>query len=1446
VASTAVAVHPLPVEFSVPVRAWFERRFGGATEPQALGWPAIASGEDTLIAAPTGSGKTLAAFLIVIDTLVRRALEGRLADELECVYVSPLRALSHDIQANLETPLAEIRAEAERLGLALPEIRVAVRTGDTPPSERQAMLRRAPHILVTTPESLYLILTGERSRALLASVHTLIVDEIHALARDKRGSHLALSLERLEAVARQRPLRIGLSATQRPLETIARFLIGSRRRRADGSARCTILDLGHQRELDLAVQVPPGDDLAAVASNEQWDDMLALLASAIEAHRTTLIFVNTRRLAERLAHRLAERPDAPAVAVAAHHGSLSRERRLRVETDLREGRLRAIVATASLELGIDIGYVDLVVQIGSPRSIATFLQRVGRSGHALGLVPKGRLLPTTRDELAECAALVRAVRAGRLDAIHPPLAPLDILAQQIVAACACEEWSQDALFELVRGAEPYAALSRADFDAVVEMLAQGFETPRGRRAQHLHHDRLEGRLRARRGARLTAIMSGGAIADTGDYRVLLHPSDTFVGTVGEDFAIESSRGDVFLLGTHSWRVHRVESDVLRVTDAEGAPPTVPFWVGEAPARTEELSSELSALRAQLAADLGAASTAPASEPEPSEGGSRRAVPAPGPTGWLREQCGLCESGARQLSDYIGAELASLGRVPTREDIVAERFFDESGGMQLVLHSPYGARINRAITLALRKRFCRSFNQELQAAATDDAAVLSLSAAQSFPIEDLKGFLRSDSLEEVLEQAVLATPMFAARWRWNAARALAVARNRGGGRVPFALQRMQSDDLLAAVFPEQTACQEHQTYPIELPDHPLVHQTLADCLSEACDLGGARRLLEGIESGAVRFHGVDTVEPSPFAHEIINARPYAFLDDAPLEERRTRAVALRRVLPEHARDLGRLEPEAIARVREEVAPAPRSADELYELLLDVVVLDEARARPHAPLADALVGAGRAARVRPTEGRELLFALECLPQIEQLYAGAPHDPPLALPAHLASSCAALEVALDRAVRGHLALAGPLTPASLAARLCVAELDVEASLARAEGRGIALRGVFDPELSTPQFCDRGLLARIHRYTIARLRREVEAVSAQQFGRFLLRWQHLEPETRVRGEGGLLEVVSRLSGFEAPAAAWEPHLLASRVERYTSSLLDAVCLSGAVAWARLAPGSLEPGAQSSRATPIALVPRAELDALLHSAVSARGDAAPRMRGSAEQILELLERRGALFAAELERSRILLPSQIEEGLRELVAHGRITCDGFAPLRRLLAAGPRVRRGAQRMPRVLARGIPVPEGRWSLLEPLGPEPTLEERAEATARRLLQRYGVVFRDLLPREWLPESWREVHRALRRLEARGEVRGGRFVTGFVGEQFALPEAVALLRRERARTSPSELRVSAADPLNLVGILTPGPRVPAGHRRWILYKDGLPVAEIESGRRTPLPVPSTLSSAG
>ena len=1392
---------------TLPVRTWFERRFRAPTPAQAAGWPAIASGSDVLIAAPTGSGKTLTAFLLVIDRLVRRALEGALEDRIEAIYVSPLRALSHDIQRNLEAPLAEIREVARELGLELPPLRAAVRTGDTSPAERQGMLRRAPHILVTTPESLYVMLTAERSRKLLASARTVIVDEIHALARDKRGSHLALSLARLDALCSTPPVRIGLSATQRPMDEIARFLVG----RAERS--CRVIDLGHQRDLDLAVDVPPSEELAAVASKEQWDDLIEVLAGYTAAHRTTLIFTNTRRLAERLAHRLGERIGAE--HVAAHHGSLSRERRLRVEGRLKAGQLRALVATASLELGIDIGEIELVCQIGSPRSIATALQRIGRSGHALGLRPKGRLFPTSRDELCECAALVRAVRAGRLDRIGLPEAPLDILAQQVVAACSAEEWSEDGLYQLARSTWPYRELARADFDAVLAMLAQGFETPKGRRAAYLHRDQLNGRVRGRRGARIAALMSGGAIPEVGDYKVVLDPDDTTVGTVNEDWAIESMAGDVFLLGTHSWRIRRVESGIVRVTDAQGAPPTIPFWLGEAPARTAELSRELSDLRAEVALRL--------------EEGLDAA------SAWLESECALDANGARQIARYVEAQKTAVGFVPTCRELLAERFFDEAGGMQLVIHSPNGGRVNRGLGLALRKRFCASFNQELQAAATDDAIVLSLGNPQTFDLEQLPRFLNSRSVAEVLEQALLGSPMFTARWRWNATRSLAVLRARGKGRVPFPIQRMQADDLLAAAFPEQAACQENVTYPIDIPDHPLVAQTMRDCMTEAADVRGVERLLSEVESGSARFRCLDTIEPSPFAHEILNARPYAFLDDAPLEERRTRAVALRHSLPADARDLAKLDPAAIAQVREEAAPEVRDADELHELLCDLVVARESELAGAGPQLEALFAAGRAVRVATPDVPRVL-ASESAAEARALFPDCALEPEPVLPPALAARRAEPEAALDLAVRGHLALLGPVEAAALATRIGVGSSAVESSLARLEGRGVAVRGRFEDGAAGEQFCERSLLARIHRYTLARLRREIEPVSARVFLRFQLEWQHLAPGAKLAGEGGLLRAIETLSGFEAAAAAWEAELLPARVEGYKPALLDALCLSGAVAWGRVVPADAERGAQPSRLTPIGVFPRAELEELLQAAAGRAAAAA--LRGPAERVLELLRARGALFAGELAAATRLLPVELEEGLRELVAHGLVSCDGFAPLRRLLGGSSRrdSRRRTGRA-RVLPGGLPVPEGRWTLLAAAGEAPDADERAEALAWRLLRRYGVVFRDLVAREWLPEGWRAVHAALRRLEARGLVRGGRFVTGFTGEQFALPDAIPSLRRARSRPETGEVvRVSAADPLNLVGVISPGARVPAGHTRWILYRDGWPIAAEDRSGRTEL----------
>jgi ATP-dependent Lhr-like helicase len=1394
------ALHPA-------IRTWFERRFSlGPTEPQAGGWPEIAAGRDTLIAAPTGSGKTLSAFLTCIDRLYRDAERGALPSSTDVVYVSPLKALAVDVRENLVKPLQEIRKVAYELGHAAPEIRVETRSGDTPASRRAAMLKKPPHILVTTPESLYLMLTAERSRETLRRTRTVIVDEIHAVARDKRGSHLALSLERLEALCDSRPVRVGLSATQRPIDTIARLLVGSGpdATKSDGTPQCSIVDVGHRRALDLAIEVP-GSELGAVISMEQWDEVLTRIAGLVNEHRTTLIFTNTRRMAERIAHMLAERLGED--DVAAHHGSLSKDRRLKVEERLRAGDLRALVATASLELGIDVGPVELVCQLGSPRSIATFLQRVGRSGHSRGATPKGRLFPTTRDELVECAALVRAVNAGRLDAVRPPVAPLDILAQQIVAACSAEEWKESELFERFRRASPYAELSREVFGEIVELLSEGIQTGRGRRAAYLHRDRVGGMLRGRRGARLAALTSGGAIPDTADYRVVADPDDTYIGSVNEDWAIESMAGDIFLLGSTSWRIRRVESGVVRVRDAEGAPPTIPFWLGEAPARTEELSAEVSNLRSDVEAAI--------------EGGG-----LPGFRNRLREEAALDPAGVDQLLHYLVTSRESLGALPTRERVVVERFFDETGGMQLVVHAPFGGRINRALGLAVRKRICKSFDFELQAAANDDAIVLSLGPQHSFPLESFPSMLGAGAIRQTLEQAVLATPFFTVRWRWNLGRALAVLRFRGGRKNPPPIQRMEADDLMAAVFPGLAQCQENQAGPIELPDHPIVRQTMNDCLSEALDAEGLSTLLRGIHEGDVEVHSRETTEPSPLCHEILNGRPYTFLDDAPLEERRTRAVALRRGLPVAARDLAALDADAVARVRDEARPTPRDVDELHDLLLGLVVLQPEPG--WQAWFDALRASGRAVQLSVESG-VLWCSIERLAWAQQLFPGC-EVRPARVPGSDFSAAPEEDEVLAELLRGQLDVLGPVTVAELCAAIGLTSPAVERGLARLEAEGFALVGHFDPTRgSTPpeEWCARRLLARIHGYTKARLRREIEPVSAQDYMRFLLAWHRVLPDRRREGRRGVEAAIEQLQGFELAAGAWERPLLEARVAHYRAEWLDALCLSGQISWGRLSLGT--PSAREatpSRVTPITLAIREDWPWLL---AAARGSAVPEAptRGPGAQVLRQLEQRGALFQSELATQLDGEQESVRTGLWDLVTRGLVSSDGFESLRRLL--DDRVRRtrsvGARRRLRRPAAAPAGVEGRWARVQP-PLESDSDVLAEAVAEQLLQRWGVLFYDLLARESLALSWREILLALRRLEARGEVRGGRFVTGFSGEQFALPEAVAALRETRRRPRDGQrVTLSAVDPLNLVGIVTPGVRVPAIPTRQVVYEDGLPV---------------------
>jgi len=1401
--------------FHPAVRAWFERRFpAGPTGPQAEGWVQVAAGKHTLIAAPTGSGKTLAAFLVCIDRLYRAHESASLesaGDQQspggpQVVYVSPLKALAVDIWQNLERPLAEIAEVAEELGLSAPTIRVAVRTGDTAAAERTAMLKRPPDFLITTPESLYLLVTAERSRAMLTTVTTVIVDEIHAVAGNKRGSHLALTLERLQHVAEQPLQRIGLSATQRPVELVARLLVGAGpdRSEANGSPRCAIVDVGHQRKLDLGLELP-SDELGAVATTEQMAEICDLIAAHVQQHRTTLVFVNTRRMAEQLAHQLGERLGDG--QVAAHHGSLSKERRQRVESRLRGGDLRALVATASLELGIDIGPVELVCQIGSPRSFATFLQRVGRSNHTRNGVPAGLVYPTTRDELVECAALLRGARSGSLDRLLIPACPLDILAQQVVAECAAEEWETGELLALVRGAAPFAAVSAEDFADVAELVSEGIRTGRGRRAAYLHHDQVSGQLRGRRGARMAALTSGGAIPELGDYRVLAEPDDAVVGTVNEDWAIESMAGDVFLLGTTSWRIRRVEPGVVRVVDAQGAPPSVPFWLGEAPGRTVELSEEVCAIRAAVAEQLAA-------------GGTVAAV------GWLASECGISDAAAEMIAAYLNTGLAQLGVLPTMDTIVLERFFDDAGGMQLVGHTPFGARLNRALGLALRKRFCVTFDFELQAAASDNAILLSLGPQHSFPLDRVPKFLASGTVEETVRQAVLTSPMFPARWRWNLNTSLAVLRWRGGRKNPPAIQRMESDDLMAAVFPTLAACQENVAPgPMEIPDHLLVRQTLQDCLRDAMDIDGLKDLVSGIEAGQVTVVVRDTTEPSVLAHEILNGRPFTYLDDAPLEERRSRAVPLRRGLPVEAHELGRLDPAAIERVAEQVRPDPRDEHELHDLLMNLIAMRPAEG--WQPSFDVLVSGKRAVEIH-TSGDDVLWAaVERLPAIQALFPGSRPVPdnPCPVPAEPPEE----EAAASDLLRGHLECRGPSTVAALAAASGLTQSLVVRGLAALEGEGFAIRGHFSAADGSDEFCSRRLLSRIHAYTRQRRRREIEPVTARDFMRFLLRWQHVAPGTRREGRFGVLAVIEQLQGFELATGAWEKSVLAARVEDYRREWLDELCMSGQACWGRLSVRDVEPdltsrrgGMTPSRATPITLALRDDLPWLLRAA---RGDVIPSQPddGRTREVLDALREHGALFRPDLATATGRLPYEVDEALWEGVARGLVTADGFRAVRQLLRRGSAEPYLPIRGLRRGLRGSTGASGRWSLLpEPIA-DPDRDELAEAVAQQLAARWGVVFRDLVVRENLAVPWRDVLWAFRRMEARETMRGGRFVAGFSGEQYAHPDALDVLKSVRKQQHSGETaHISAADPLNMTGILLPGPRIPAIGANTVTYVDG------------------------
>jgi len=1417
--------HPITQE-------WFVRRFGTATEPQALGWPSILAGKPTLISAPTGSGKTLAAFLVCIDRLFRRSLEGTLRANTQVVYVSPLKALSNDIQKNLEEPLREIQELALERGYLSMAIRTAVRTGDTLQKERAAMLRNPPHILVTTPESLYILLTSKRSREHLACVETVIVDEIHAVADDKRGAHLALSLERLDALVcgenrlapgafitglMRPPQRIGLSATQNPIELVAEFLTG----KAPQREPATVVQVGQKRQMDVAIEVP-SDELTSVTSQVMWEEIFDKLAACTETHRSTLVFVNTRKLVERVSFALAERLGTE--NVGAHHGSLSRILRLDAERRLKRGEIKILVATASLELGIDIGSVDLVCQISTTRSIAVALQRIGRAGHWRGAIPKGKLFATTRDDLLEQAALVRKLRNGELDRLEVPPQPIDVLMQQLVAACGAEPWHKSVLYEVVRRAYPYRDLTWEQYEEIVGILGNGIESSRGRYGAYLLQDGVHGELHPRRGARMIAISNGGAIPDTAMFNVILQPENIQIATLDEHFAVDSSPGDVILLGNNSWRVQRIEAaGQVHVEDAHGAPPSVPFWTGEAPQRTDVLSDGVSALREEISERTRNVSPEYISPVQP------EVVSA---CAWLMEECGVCQWGAQQLVSYIVAGRAVLGAVPTTRTIIAERFFDDGGGMQLILHAPFGGRINKAWGLALRKRFCRGFNFELQAAATDNGINISLAEQHSFPLSDVFQFLTEVTTRDLLEQASLAAPVFKTRWRWAAGRSLQLLRNSKGKRIAPQVQRTRSEDLLASVFPQAAACFENIDGDIQIPDHPLVREVMQDVLQEAMDLQGLLGVLRGIQDGSIECLAVDTPVPSQFAHELINANPYAFLDEAGLEERRARAVSLGREIPasvlEHP---GRLDSAAIATVRAQCWPDIRDHHELHDLLMSVVLMpasmiDETRCQHWPVLFERLVSGGRGQIVRHNQA-EHWIASERVPFADALWNGTSTDGELR------------DEALRKCIQGWIQIMGPVTATRFAGLFSLDPVQVYQGFLSLETKGLLMRGVFENASTSEEFdvewCERRILQRIHKLTIMSRRRQVEPVSPSAFMQWLLGWQHVAPQSQVSGEDGLLEAISKLEGFEAPAVEWERSILPSRVANYDPRWLDQLCLSGVVGWGRVSPhpafhegnGNGPQRVIPSNAAPITFYMR-DSAAWLDYAMSEQAVDEAKLRqaltSNALRVWEMQKSRGACFAEEIERSLGLAAIEVEHALWELAAAGLAAADGFDQLRSMI--DPERRRAAS----TSFRKVRSAAGRWSLLRDDAPqaEDAIEQARfrdgaiESAAHVLLNRYGVVFRDLLVFESNVPRWGQLLRMFRRLEDRGLVRGGRFVAGFGGEQFALPEVVESLNAAKHRDFKADLTIAGADPLNLVGILVPGERVPAAPgRRFVLTKE-------------------------
>ncbi|HZZ09033.1 MAG TPA: DEAD/DEAH box helicase, partial [Candidatus Binataceae bacterium] len=1509
--------------FHPAVRAWFAERFGSPAPAQTLGWPVIAEcdtppGHDVLLCAPTGSGKTLAAFMWAIDRLFRDAERGELGDRVSVLYVSPLKALANDIKVNLEEPLIGIRQTAQRLAVGegrseevkpILEVRAGLRTGDTPANERSAMLRRPPHILVTTPESLFILLTSPRFRQSLSAVRYVIVDELHALAPNKRGAHLMLTLERLERMVRltgaPRPARIGLSATLNPIERLAGFLAGVETG-ADGARRPRPVKVvradDRARRMDLQV-IAPGPDLGALATHQHWEAMYDAVAALVREHRTTLVFTLSRRWAERIALNLQKRLGND--AVMAHHGSLARAERLAAEQRLKRGELRALVATASLELGIDVGAVELVCQIDSPKTISAAIQRIGRSGHRLDATPKGRLFALTLDDLLECAAAVRAIRHGRLDEVEIPTGCLDVAAQQIVAIAAEEDEIGEAdLLRTLRGAYNFAELDHEALRHLLDQMAAELPARIQGAAPKIFYDRIGARVRARRGARLAAITSGGTIPESGNLDVVIESQGRKIGDIEEDFAQESSRGDIFALGSMPWRVLGISRNRFLVEPAPGMAPSLPFWQTEAAGRSPALSAEVSELRGEIFERI--------------TRGDEAAAAA-----FLSGECAMDERAARQAIDYVRRGQSALGAIPNERTIVVERFFDGLGGTQVVIHTPFGMRVNRGLGLAIRKRLCQSFDFEIQASAIDDAVLLALNARHSFPLESLMAMISSRTVRHVLGQALLAAPMFEVRMRHVATRALAVMRSSRGRKVPAWIQRLRAQELAAAIFPGREACLENRPPDVELPAHFIATETMHECLTESTDIGRIEELLRAIEQGATRVVTVDAIAPSVFTHRILLAWDYSFLDDGERANRRSRTVSLNRAMAEdvlRTEDLSAmLAAEAVEGVEAEVsgramARRARDRDELYQLIrahgaLAAGALEERVAGEANAMLSSLEREGRVVRARFSSGAPerliasedaALFAAAYPEAIFERHAEAP--PPVEV-----SGARALEAddAEREIVRRAMATSGPVEIAELAERLKMAPATLEKHLLALEAKGLIFRGHFTPRraalgasrgravtagavtASPEQWCDRYNLEKIHRLTLSRLRAETEPCADHEYAAFRMRWNHVGGAGIAADQSGVAAVLEQLSGVALSPELWERAILPARIPGYRPEWLDLLCLGGEVVWAAV------PGEDAGDEVParITFLRRRRAGAARFDEAAANSAAAELTDRDEQRVFLALAAGGAQYLDQLAERAGLAERTALAALWRLAAAGRVSNDSFAPLRLLWAAPEAVRAmapGAHRRARhdaaLRARLRSSVTGRWSALgtgaaalaaapvlsaksgggdtvgaargasaaapAALAPTRAAEARSEARAparaserdvsrdlardfardlareraESLLNRNGIVTREMLGLESPPMAWHEVSFALRRMEYAGSIRRGYFVRALSGEQYALPAALEMLAASRnlnpAREHPVAL--SAADPANPYGAMLPGCGVAREAGNFVVLRGG------------------------